>query len=263
MLRIREAVEAAGISSGRLLIAGAGNANDLDLAELADLATELWLVDIDEAALSTALSTASQGKDYQTGVASEKVKVWIGDAGGQVALIDAFLAQVARSPQALLSALSELALALSAGGPNLPLPGRECMDVVVSQCILSQILWPVAEKVWEITGIPWSEGQGRLFAQAGDFPYPVLGRVLRQLAFSHLAWLERLVRPGGAMLINSDIFWRGTLLYGANPLDLLPQAEHSPGRSLNLKWDSVQEWDWFVEESAQAVVQSVLIRRHI
>lgn len=281
MQRIREGcgMGMVGNSCGRMLIVGVGNANDLDLAELTGLVSELWLVDIDETALRKARARAARETGRRSGIGSgaglgsgverapDKVKIWSGDAGGRVALIDAFLARVEHSPQALAPALLELAAALSGAGAlsfpgqeNMD-PGQENMDVVVSQCILSQILWPVAEKVWENTGIPWSEGQGRLAAGAEDFPYSVLGQVLRQLALSHLTWLEQLLRPGGVVLINSDILWQGVPIYGANPLALLHEAGYFPERLWKLEGADVQEWDWSVEESVQALVQSVIARK--
>ncbi|KLU59991.1 hypothetical protein CEB3_c34220 [Peptococcaceae bacterium CEB3] len=250
----------------RILVAGAGNANDLDLPELVGLASELWLVDIDGDALGRALNTVTRGRN-EVHSTPAKIKTWVGDAGGLADGIDLFLTQMETNPGDLARALSELAqvswpegLPRGAPGRGVPgsgYPGQDSVDVAVSQCLLSQLVWPVTEKVWQVTGIAWQEGQRRLAAEAKEFPYSLLGQVLRRLALSHLSWLTRTVRPGGIVLVNSDVRWRRVPIYGANPLVLRAEA----GSFLRFDRDDVKAWNWSVEESVEALILSVVARK--
>ncbi|CAA7601081.1 Hypothetical protein DEACI_1734 [Acididesulfobacillus acetoxydans] len=269
MRRIREAADlekaerktmARTGTDSRILVAGAGNANDLNLPELAGLASELWLVDIDGDAISRALNAAAWGRNEEGSILAD-TKTWIGDAGGLVDGIDLFLTQTEKDPGDLAWALSELGKVswlegLPQGAPG-GVPGQGSVDVAISQCLLSQIVWPVTERIWQVTGISWQEGQRRLAAEAKEFPYPLLGQVLRHLMLSHLSWLAWTVRPGGIVLVNSDVRWRGVPICGANPLVLRPEAGFFP----RFEWGGVKTWKWSVEESVEALILSVMARK--
>ncbi|MHB1651158.1 MAG: hypothetical protein ACYCVD_01610 [Desulfitobacteriaceae bacterium] len=254
MQRIRESLRLLGKRADRILIAGVGNANDLDLEELIGLAEEVWLVDIDEATIQRIAARFTL-----TG----KVRIWCGDAGGMSSWIDTFREKVYAAPEHLSSALCELSALQALPGPvsQFPFPGT--FDLAVSQCVLSQILWPVTQTIWDIAGISWFDGQRKLKEAVRVYPYVELARVLRQLAFSHLAWLLEVVHPGGVAILNSDVVWQGTPIYGTDIMSLMETIPRTdlPQWIREIILDEAMYWDWKIDESTEARVQSVIFQR--
>ncbi|MDI6811965.1 MAG: hypothetical protein QMC95_01430 [Desulfitobacteriaceae bacterium] len=283
MSSLRQAVHLVGRPE-QFLVVGVGNANDLDLPELVGMAPKVWLADIDRASVERALARQGLQKSSQEGEHEavrqdfqERLRVWIGDAGGSAQEIDDFLRAV--SPQLSLQQMERLPVLTEALQrlakraedyrldadeaqvlePGLPSTG---FDLVVSQCVLSQILWPVTQAVWETAGIPWQEGQAKLVRGAQESLYPELARALHSLALGHLAWVERRLRPGGMLVINTDVSWQGVPLYGTDVEAALANMPPSQGR----KWAALQlsgpkEWEWHLDEATRALVRSYRIKK--
>ncbi len=283
MSSLRQAVHLVGRPE-QFLVVGVGNANDLDLPELVGMAPKVWLADIDRASVERALARQGLRKRSQEGAPEavrqdfqERLRVWIGDAGGSAQEIDDFLRAVSplssrqrmeRRP-VLAEALQRLAQRVGdyqpgadeASVPEPGLPGTG-FDFVVSQCVLSQILWPVAQAVWETAGIPWQEGQAKLAGGSQDPLYPELAWALRSLTLGHLAWVERRLRPGGILVLNTDVSWQGVPLYGTDVAAALTNMPPSQGR----KWAALQpngqkEWEWQLDEATRALVRSYRLKK--
>lgn len=112
--------------SRSLCILGAGNCNDLDLKQLAQVFSEIHLVDLDESALAHAVESQGLSTEYPlflhnydlTGVGPQ-LAAWNADSSDA----DAALAKILQN----LSEPAELKLS-------------ETYDVVCSTCILSQLI---------------------------------------------------------------------------------------------------------------------------
>lgn len=321
MLSLRQAGQSLGWVE-KMLIVGVGNANDLDLRELAAMGTEVWLADIDGASVEGAL--AREGlQGFQSDIQAETLRdmrkrlptggqmavrdsvgqgfrIWIGDAGGNAAAINDFLYRVSlladrgfnksdksacdwksKRLEALIAALKHLGEKAKVAGDNnagnIDYVGTDELsevnctlerdffstrfDLVLSQCVISQILWPVAEAVWSNASIPWQEGETEL-ARGSQAPlYAELARVLENLAWGHLIWGAQRLRPGGIFLVNTDVLWQGVPLYGTD-IERLPGlkrfAFQSPGIfCLN----SRTEWDWQLDKNTWALVRSYLLQK--
>ncbi len=118
--------EARGNARQSLCILGAGNANDIDLAQLADDFERITLVDIDEQALTRAIErappTAHRKIDPHHGV----------DLTGILPILSSW--QVERAPTD-----EELSIAILAARDALA-PALVKFDVVASTCILTQLI---------------------------------------------------------------------------------------------------------------------------
>lgn len=293
-------------SPATLLVVGAGNANDLDLTELLGLAGEVWLADMDRAAMERAL--VRQGLHQGERDPGRKgVHLWIGDAGGTAAGIDAFRQTAARianrqvphphpygtehlsqplsrppsellpeSMSGLRSASSSDRLrellrrlaekAMADPSPEVDQPDdafpSSGFDLVVSQCVLSQILWPVTEMVWETTGIYWQDGQRELTLERGKAFYGDLAFALRQLTLAHLGWLWSRLRPGGVLVFNTDVVWQGIPLYATDvEAALAGVTDARRDFWIARKLLGKEEWEWQLDENTRAVVRSYHYRK--
>jgi hypothetical protein len=178
--RLTELVAAQG-PARRLAVLGAGNANDLDLSALGGRFEELHLADLDAAALAR----AARRQEDATGA-----RLVFHPARELSGLLDRLPAWRERAPdiEALARAAPSAAARVAA-----QLPGP--FDVVVSDCLLSQIAWTC-------------------FRALGDGP--LLMDVLDVALAAHLRALVALTRPGGRCLLVTDVVSSETL-----PLDQL------------------------------------------
>ena len=184
-LKLTELVAAHGPRQS-LAVLGAGNANDLDLATLAARFREVHLADLDPSALVRALRRQPMATRRRLVAHPGR------DLSGLVRRLP-FWRQ--RSPDA-----EELARAAPAAAAHVAaqLPGP--FDVVVSDCLLSQIAWTC-------------------FRALGDGP--LLHAVLDVALAAHLRTLVALTRPGGRCLLVTDVVSSDSL-----PLEsLLPRAD--------------------------------------
>jgi len=161
-----------GRPGGRLCVLGAGNGNDLDLAALLDVHREIHLVDLDGAALADGV--ARQGVGGHAGV----------HCHGGLDVTGVFDAMAAWSPRTVLR---DADLAACADGPArgvaAALPGP--FDVVVSACVLSQLIAAVA--------------------RALGYRHPQFVAAMRAVRAGHLRLLARLLAPGGAGVLVTDV----------------------------------------------------------
>lgn len=163
---------AAGLASGaRLCVLGAGNAYDLDLAELLDRFSELHLVDIDPDALARAKQRApargrarvSNHAPFELSGMFEHLERW---------------ARLQVTPEELMQAPARGAQRIAAA-----LPGP--FDVVASTCLLSQLQLQLLELIGD---------RHRLF-----------GALRELLTLTHLRTLAALTKPGGRVLLLTDL----------------------------------------------------------
>jgi hypothetical protein len=182
--RLTASIAALGRPGGVLTLLGAGNCNDVDLAALADVFTEIHLVDIDPAGLDRA-------RQRQPAEVRRRLVAHGGvDLTGVLARADRWKG---RPPEAaaLAQAVSEGAAALRE-----TLATARC-DVAVSCCLLSQLGWCVE------------------VALGADHPAQVDVKIA--VIAVHLHTLAALCRPGGAALLASDV-----ISSDHYPLDELP-----------------------------------------
>ena len=154
-------------AGGRLCLLGAGNANDLDLEQLAARFDEIHLVDIDPGALSRA--TGRQTPAVRAKLRSHAPVDLSGlyhqlDRNKQLASADALVA--AGTAEVLRQLPAEL-------------------DVVASCCVLSQMSWALEN-----------------LAETAEAPLAVLEQALLRI---HLRTLLGLIRPTGTALLVADL----------------------------------------------------------
>jgi hypothetical protein len=155
----------------RLCVLGAGNANDLELAVLAERFREIHLVDIDEGALSRAVAGQPQATRDRL-VLHAPV-----DLSGVLDRIERWGAlQV--TPEELAGHPGKVAASLATrlGAP---------FDVVLSACLLTPLQLGVVTVL-------------------GD-RHPLFEAVRYTVTVSHLRTLARLAAPGGRVLLATDV----------------------------------------------------------
>ena len=162
----------AAVGRGRLCVLGAGNGNDLDLGSLLSSYREVHLVDLDAESLA-------RGVERQ-GVAGRPGLVRHGNVD-----VTAMLDAMARwSP---LGPVGEAELEALVDWPSsrvtLALPGP--FDSVASTCLLSQLIGNARHAIGEA--------------------HPQFDRVIRSIRLGHLRLLARLVRPGGRVVLITDV----------------------------------------------------------
>ena len=170
--RLSELVRAsAGKRPGRLCVLGAGNCNDLDLAALAEVFTEIHLCDIDGKALARAV--ARQPASVRPRLRRHEV-----DLSGLPARR---LARWKRIPPtgAELDAAANAALDAILGRFDGP------FDVVASTCVLTQMAFALRTSLGE--------------------RHPALEPIRFALMRTHLSTLVGLTAGGGAALFASDL----------------------------------------------------------
>jgi hypothetical protein len=161
-----------GNDPGRLCILGAGNCNDLDLAALLATYREVHLVDWDDSSL--ARGAARQG------VAGHPGLHLLGgiDVTG---MLDSIRIWSPRSPIGDGDLASCADNPVRSVGPSLP----GSFDFVASTCLLSQLV-------------------GSLVNSAGE-GHPRFVELVQAIRAGHLRLLMRLLRPGGAAALITDI----------------------------------------------------------
>jgi hypothetical protein len=156
--------------SGRVLVLGAGNANDLDLGVLARGFDELHLADLDAAALRRAVRRQD---------AATRARLVVHPGRDLSGLLDRLPSWHERAPD-----VETLARAAPLAGGRVAAQLRGPYDVVVSDCFLSQVAWTC-------------------FRALGDVP--LLMDVLDVALAAHLRALVALARPGGRCLLVTDV----------------------------------------------------------
>jgi hypothetical protein len=149
---------------GRICVLGAGNCNDLDLRWLTEVYGEVHLVDIDRASLDRAVKKQGVKGDRifihapvdLTGVA-DRTRGWAGRTVSD-----------AEVDEAMRSAAGELPL----------IGGGSSFDVVLSPCVLSQLLCGVRDLL------------GRR--------HPAWPRLKEQIRARHLRTIVGMLKPGGS-----------------------------------------------------------------
>lgn len=154
--------------AGRLCLLGAGNANDLDLQQLAGRFQEVHLVDIDAAALARA--AGRQDPEVRARLRSHAPV----DLSG-------LYQQLARWDGGALPALPAL---VDAGAAAVLRSLPDGFDVVASCCVLSQMSWALEQ----------------LLTPDGNTLAPLQQALLR----IHLRTLLGLIRPAGVALLVAD-----------------------------------------------------------
>lgn len=168
-------------SGSRLCILGAGNANDLDLERLVATFAEVHLTDLDASALTRAFERQSPEAQRRLVLHPER------DVGGFLEHL-----QACRKTDPTPEALAHL---VPAGAARLveALPGP--FDLVVSDCVASQLFWTCFEALGN---------------------RPLLTHVIRAVLLTHLRALVALTRPGAWSLLITDAISSDTV-----PLDNL------------------------------------------
>lgn len=236
---------------GRLCVLGAGNCNDLSLEALREGFSEVHLVDLDQEAL--AWGVARQGLSEDAGLRLH--------GGSDLARLSAALAGWTSSDRrhgddALVQALAEAT-------PSLP-PGP--FDVVLSSCLLSQLVTPVIE------------------ALGPD--HPRLPDALRALRHRHLAIMADLLTAQGTALLVSDLVSSDTrpelaqepatdltelmlrsvqeqnFFSGTNPYALLSDLQDDPAFTERIdRVALVEPWIWSLGAARRYLVYAVAMRR--
>jgi hypothetical protein len=158
--------------SGRLIVLGAGNANDLDLVTLLGAHREVHLVDLDADALVRGVER--QGVTGRPGLVLH----------GALDVTGMLEAMTRWSPHAEVSGAELTALMeWPTHRVALVLPGP--FDVVASTCLLSQLIANVHDTLGEA--------------------HPQLGRAIQAIRLGHLRLLASLARPGGRVVLITDL----------------------------------------------------------
>jgi len=171
-------------SAGRLCLLGAGKCNDVDLERLAEVFSEIHLVDIDPSAVASAVARQPAHVRVRlrphvpvdlSGLSSKRLGKW----------------QRKAPTRAELEAHE--AATLSSVVARLPAP----FDVVASACILTQLSFSLTQALGE--------------------RHPMLGAIRLSVLTTHLRTLLALARVGGRCVFASDV--ASSTSY---PLDALP-----------------------------------------
>jgi hypothetical protein len=234
---------ASGARGGRLCVLGAGNANDLALDELARDFAAIHLVDLDPQALERAARLPAPATKTRLTTHAPV------DASGLFALLPAWRER-APSP----AEVSRAALA-GARGVARTLPGG--FDLVVSDCLLTQMYWSCFEAL----------GSG-----------PLLDAVLDGILVAHVELMAALARPGGTCLLVTDavssdsvpleallaegrgpallaaLEQQGTLFSGTGPGALRDALARVRGREPTAAPTISPPWSWRVEAGRTVLV---------
>lgn len=156
-------------NGGTAAILGAGNCNDVDLDELAAHFETIHLVDLDGAALSSAV--ARQKEDVHPKL--------VAHGGVDLGLVDALSALDDREPSS-----SDIEGALSNMREE-PRPPTADLDLCVSSCLLTQLFTSVVDRVGP--------------------HHPRVVEIVCGLRSRHLRMLARSLRPGALGVLVSDM----------------------------------------------------------
>jgi hypothetical protein len=156
----------------RLCVLGAGNCNDLDLPSLVPLFAQTHLVDLDGEAMR-------RGVERQNMAGGPALHRHAGvDITGCLGAMAAWSAQTAMTDAELERCAT---LPVTGAVPHLPGP----FDLVVSACVLSQIVYAVVDALGE--------------------RHPRFIDAVRAMRLGHLRLLAELVAPGGTGILCSDV----------------------------------------------------------
>ena len=242
----------AGLTRRRLLVLGAGNCNDLELAELAEAYEEVHLVDLDSEALDAGL--AAQGLST-----SETLLCHGGiDLTGALPLLERYL----ETPPHELEA-EGLVQTLAAAEPPLP---EGPFDAVISTCLLTQMIDAVTEAL--------------------GAEHPSLPEVVIALRRRHLELMVARTAAGGQAVLVSDMVSSETVpglaetppeelkplvqrlleernfFTGANPLAILQSLADEPALKARLENAALAEpWLWQQGETRSYLVFALLLER--
>jgi hypothetical protein len=158
--------------TGRLCVLGAGNCNDIDLRELAEAFAEVHLVDIDGAALESAVRR--QGAE-----AFPPVRL---HGGVDLTGIAARFAAWETSPPTPADVRAAAREAVEAPPPD---GVRGPFDVVLSPCLLSQLVGYASDMLGKT--------------------HPLRRELLLALRTRHLRMLVDLLKPGGSAVLVCDV----------------------------------------------------------
>ena len=243
----------AGHPSGRLCILGAGNCNDIALAEVARHASEIHVVDADGAALERGLARALERRPSSEHGTAQLVP------HAEVELTGLVPFQMDASPESI-NANVERALVV----PTLTI--GQPFDVVVSAGLLTQLISLPAETL----------GEG----------HRGLTPVVLAVRTGHLRLLARLLRPGGHAVVVTDVVSSDTtpglteaadealptLLFealaqrnfftGVNPKSLLTVLRSDPWLAATTSESSLLgPWRWQVGPARSYLVVGLTFRR--
>jgi len=156
--------------AGKMLVLGAGNANDLDLSVLARGFEEVHLADLDGAALRRAVRRQD---------ATTRARLVVHPGRELSGLLEHLPSWRTEPP-----GVETLARLAPLAGARVAAQLRGPFDVVVSDCFLSQVAWTC-------------------FRALGDGP--LLMDVLDVVLAAHLRALVALTRPGGRCVLATDV----------------------------------------------------------
>jgi hypothetical protein len=156
----------------RLCVLGAGNTNDLDLPSLLEAHREVHLVDLDPLALEA--GAFRQGKAHEP-------RLHLHGGLDVTAMVDAFARWSPLDPVSV----ADLEAMVDWPRRRLPMTLPGLFDVVGSTCLLSQIV-------------------GNAFV-ALDENHPQLDDAVGAIRLGHLRLLAELARPGGRVVLISDV----------------------------------------------------------
>ncbi|NYE57992.1 hypothetical protein [Carboxydothermus ferrireducens] len=162
-------------SSGRAIILGAGNCNDIDLNELSKTFDQTFLLDIDVTAMEL-------GLQRQKPIYPEKIKILEFDLTGILANIQLVIRDT--SLDTLLNALKAVN-----DNPKLPEGFEQSFDLVVSAGVITQIIYPLKAADF----------------MAGFYSIHDLLEFLRDRLFrQHLKLISRLLKDDGRAIFTVD-----------------------------------------------------------
>jgi hypothetical protein len=169
--RVTRLISAVRGDCGRsLCVLGAGNVNDVDLVELANEFDRIALVDIDGQALLHAVERLPP-------TVTQKIEQFAGiDLSGIVSRLEAWPAEPGPAGADLAGAIEDARCA--------PLPGLGTFDVVVSTCVLTQLIDSIYLAV--------------------KAEHPLRQALVLAVRNRHLEIMIELLKPGGAGVLITD-----------------------------------------------------------
>ncbi|MEZ6090342.1 MAG: hypothetical protein R3C05_20415 [Pirellulaceae bacterium] len=172
---LRHAADLAQPSADRLAVLGAGNCNDLDLPELLQSYQNIELFDIDVDAVRCGVRRQLGSMKLDEG--AERVRI---APPTDVTGIAELLSQLSADGEGDLSIRASLMRAIDVVPEGIPL---KSFDVVVSICLLSQLILSVTQTIGEL-----------------QFQLEVIQAIRQQ----HLQLLLSMLRPGGIAVLIVD-----------------------------------------------------------
>lgn len=231
-------------TGARLCLLGAGNANDLDLAALAEVFSEVHLVDVDGDALQAGVERQQRDAGLLAAARQRVVQHSGVDISGVLAELGEWEPSRAPGPAAVEAVLARVAAA------SAPLAGQQ-FAVVGSICLLSQLVFTALQ------------------ALGGE--HPRFAELVAALRLRHLQMLLNMTRPGGAAVLIHDfvssdslpamatiapaqfsaamqaVMQTSNVFFGLSPLRIEYLLQHDPGlkgRASSRCWTPAWRWDF-------------------